>query len=98
MNMEEEKESKIRVKMVGGDQPEINRVREIVRSLLETLEASRVTVNEALSALSSAMAYTLADTDTPMDLLKKKILEIVQATIDTVETVRKKSLEKTNKI
>lgn len=96
MNMED-KESKISIRMVGGNQPEINRVREIARSLLEALEVSKATINETLSALSSVMAYTLAETDTPIDLLKKRASDIVQVTIDTVETVRRRNLEKTNK-
>ena len=92
MNMEE-KESKISIRMVGGNQPEINRVREIARSLLEALEVSKATINETLSALSSVMAYTLAETDTPIDLLKKRASDIVQVTIDTVETVRRRKEE-----
>jgi hypothetical protein len=80
---------KITVRVVSGNEPRMKRIKELFVWLIEMLEAARATTDDSLSALSSVLAYILAETDLPIDSIKKEIANLNFTMIEGVEALRR---------
>ena len=86
---DEEKKEKVTMRSVSGNEPGMAQVKELIISLMETLEVAKATTDQALSAMASCLSYILAQTDVPIVDLKKEIVNLNTLIIQGVEAMRK---------
>ena len=88
--MKDGNEFKIVMKQLNGNDPKTKRVKEIIVSMLETIEVSKATPDEALSAVTTCLSWLMATTTFTIEQLKEELeKQFVGVLLSSVEDLRK---------
>ena len=93
--MEDGKKLTVRISSEGGAGSKQNKVRQLIVSMLETLEVMDPTMDETISALTTTFAYVLSRSEVSLGEIKSNLPNVMKAIQEVVEMERKK--ENTNK-
>ena len=88
--MKDGNEFKLVIKQLKGNDPKTKRVKEIIVSMLETIEVSKATPDEALSAVTTCLSWLMATTTFTIEQLKEELeKQFVGVLLSSVEDLRK---------
>lgn len=88
--MKDGNEFKLVMRQLSGNDPKTERVKEIIVSMLETIEVSKATPDEALSAVTTCLSWLMATTTFTIEQLKEELeKQFVGVLLSSVEDLRK---------
>ena len=88
--MKDGNEFKLVMRQLSGNDPKTKRVKEIIVSMLETIEVSKATPDEALSAVTTCLSWLMATTTFTIEQLKEELeKQFVGVLLSSVEDLRK---------
>ena len=88
--MKDGSEFKLVIKQLKGNDPKTKKVQEIIVSILETIEVSKATPDEALSAVTTCLSWLMATTAFTIEQLKEELeKQFVGVLLSSVEDLRK---------
>lgn len=88
--MKDGSEFKLVIKQLKGNDPKTKKVQEIIVSILETIEVSKATPDEALSAVTTCLSWLMATTTFTIEQLKEELeKQFVGVLLSSVEDLRK---------
>lgn len=88
--MKDGSEFKLVIKQLNGNDPKTKKVQEIIVSILETIEVSKATPDEALSAVTTCLSWMMASTTFTIEQLKEELeKQFVGVLLSSVEDLRK---------
>ena len=88
--MKDGSEFKLVIKQLNGNDPKTKKVQEIIVSILETIEVSKATPDEALSAVTTCLSWMMASTTFSIEQLKEELeKQFLKVLLATVEDLRK---------